>query len=359
MKLFGKKILVFFGLLFVVQLITLSVLPYDYGNLGYAKKANYLKHHSKEFNTAVFGSSHMFRGVNAPLLDSLLEDKSVSTYNLAMSGTSNPEVYHLYENFLEGVKKGSLKTVLLELQPLNNISLENIYTTRRSYYNDLPKLIYAWKYIYASKFSFRKKLSFAKEYFQNFLYSFYNSEIYRYPIEWHEEKNKPLTSIQGFKSCNQALKEEGGSFIKRKERFQRKPELNRERIESAKKVREFKKLKFYNKPHLDYMRELIKKSKDKGVQLIFIVAPRMQANAYKQTVPLLKHLPKKNAIDLADYYHYKELYRRSNAFDESHPNEKGARILTHLLAGKLNEKLWFLRSSTTPWKIEKITGNAI
>ena len=76
-------------------------LPYYYGNELFAKKLAYYNKHQENYNTVIFGSSRMYRQVIPDLLDSILIQDNISSFNFASQACFNPESYYLYENFIE------------------------------------------------------------------------------------------------------------------------------------------------------------------------------------------------------------------------------------------------------------------
>lgn len=51
---------------------------------------------------------------------------------------------------------------------------------------------------------------------------------------------------------------------------------------------------FLNKAHLKYLQQLIIKSADKGIHLIFFISPRLELDFYTELIPIYNYLPKEH-----------------------------------------------------------------
>ena len=109
------------------------------------------------------------------------------------------------------------------------------------------------------------------------------------------------------------------------------------RIHASSQI-DFSKSKF-NSTHYEKLSDLISMSKDIGIELIFVLPPRLVEGAYPELVPVLNRLPQKNVISLYDYQKFSELYLAENSFDIAHLNAKGADIFSKYLADMMNEKI--------------------
>jgi hypothetical protein len=147
MKRFIIKVFVFLMLPAIAYIVLNSFLDPYYGNPHYAKKYEYISENESKYNTIVFGSSLTYRQFIPKLFDSLMVDHSLSTFNMAIPAIRTPEIYYLYDKFLDEIDPGAFNYVILELKPLYLIDEVNINTQRNNYWLNLKFLIFAYKYI--------------------------------------------------------------------------------------------------------------------------------------------------------------------------------------------------------------------
>ena len=107
-------------------------------------------------------------------------------------------------------------------------------------------------------------------------------------------------------------------------------------FEITKKIYD-EKLDDYDKVHMSRLLRLINKSKNKGINLIFIVSPR---NSSKELIKFLKIIPDENKIDMGlSINEFLPFYYLENSFDRGHLNERGANIYSQKLAKKFAIKI--------------------
>ena len=314
-------------LLFVKQHIT----PFYLGDNVFKSKYDYFTKNEKNFNTVVFGSSRLYRQVNSLLLDSLLRDYKTSTFNFSAGGTYNPESYFLYERFIRTIDSGNIKIAFLELQQLHPYSSLNCQTTKASYWNNEDFLLYSFKYINSSTYSKEKKKNMYSSYFKSYIYSFFDFSFIKNVFV---KTNENVIGENGFYPLEKAMAEstEDHKLELRWNSFHSNPEGINDRILSAQINMESIPNNALNSSHLDYLNHLIAISEQKGIHLIFVLAPRLKKEQYAELAILSSSLAKLNSIQLFQYPQYKELYEIQNSFDIGHLNTKGANILTNHLA---------------------------
>jgi len=93
-----------------------------------------------------------------------------------------------------------------------------------------------------------------------------------------------------------------------------------------------------NQSYLHYVNKMISMANMEGVKLIFVAPPLMGVDTHEEVFPILKALPTKNKLNLANAKQYPELYKSENIWDGNHLNNKGAQLLSRLLAQKLIQK---------------------
>ena len=92
----------------------------------------------------------------------------------------------------------------------------------------------------------------------------------------------------------------------------------------------------FNPVYYDKMMELIDKSNQKGIKLIFVLPAVRLTNGM---MAVFNALPAENKIEICDPIKYPELYERENWIDPVHLNKIGSEFLTKYLFGELNKIL--------------------
>jgi len=333
MKKFIVKGLTLFFILILLLFIRKEVTPFYTGNLIFKTKYEDYTKRNEKFNAVIFGSSYVYRQVNTPLFDSLLNSYELSTYNFGTGALYNPESYFLYENFLQSLDSGEIKIAFLELQSLRHFLPENQMTTRASYWNNERILVYSIKYIHDSDYPKEKKYALYKVFIESYLYSFIDFSI----LENHfRHGNTKELGVNGFYHLEQAMLESRGNlaFENRWNDLQSgigKSKLA-ERVNAAQKVTESIPQEAINKTHLELVNHFIEASYDKGIHLIIFLPSRLAESQYDELLGISNSLPLKNSIQLYQYPKYRELYEVDNSFDYGHLNRKGADIFTKYFA---------------------------
>ncbi len=116
MKRFIYKTFFFLSFLLLLLIIKKNITPFYIGDPIFKAKFEDFINNKENFNTISFGSSRIYRHLNTTLLDSLLNNYYLSTYNLAVGATYNPESYYLYEELIQTLDSGDIKLTFVELQ---------------------------------------------------------------------------------------------------------------------------------------------------------------------------------------------------------------------------------------------------
>ena len=176
MRNFFINIFIFLIIFLILNLWPNLVLNPYFGNKCYYSKYKFYKENEQKYNTIILGSSRLYRQINPQVLDNILKNYKISTFNLASPSTYNPEIYYLYENLLRNLENRYLKYVLLELQTINNISSDNLKTARNYYWHNLKYLFFVTHYSFASDFSLKGKIKLINKY----VLSYTNKFVYGY-----------------------------------------------------------------------------------------------------------------------------------------------------------------------------------
>ncbi len=325
--------------LFLIQLPNLFFSPY-YGNKYYIDKHEYFTKNQDKYNAVILGSSRLYRHMNPKILDDILKDYKTSTFNLAAPATTNPEVYYLYEKLLETIPKNHLNYAFVELQTLNKIKNKNLTSVRNYYFHNLESLSFSIKYCLASNRLFNRKIEMINKYILSYVYKILNPFSGYKEITSNKSNAKGLyigKNKDGFYSLDEQMSDIGGinhltkrstSFLKNDSTFLEKKISRANKIFSRKNN-----VQFINETHLKKAKDLIEKSKQRGVHLIFIIPP--DTSARKELIAIKEKLPSKHIIEIANPKKYPKLYQIEFTFDRGHLNKKGANLFTKYVANEI------------------------
>jgi len=334
MKLFLKRVFRFIILLFLLLIIKNSIIERNISNQLYVSKfADYTaKTEFREYNSLFFGSSRIYRHIDSEYFDSLNVEKNITSYNLGTPATFNPELYYLYELFLDKYERGEIADVLsyaiIELQTLNILTYENAVTKRGSYWNTFENYLYSIKYISTYNRPIKLKIKLIISYTVSYL-----TGISKYYMKLANESDNLLIMNQGFLSLEREVKLIGRNTLSQRNLdFKENPEklIIRLKNVTTESLNEYKN-GIVISPLAKKVNHLIQRSNKMGIQLFFIIPPRQGKDTYIDLLPLEKLFPN-NIINLADISSYPELYEMQNSFDVGHLNDNGTKFFTKYLS---------------------------
>lgn len=337
MKLFIKKIFIFFVFLIFLLSIKKIFLPYNWGNFDFNTKLDYYieNKESQGFNTIFWGSSRIYRHVNCLYFDSLLSHSDIKSFNISTPATFNPETFFLYENFIEKPYSKDLNYAFIEIQDLKYLDIVNLKTTKATYWNNFYFLNYSINYSLNSGNGLKYKSITIASYLISFFNGLFDFEVFRKPSDLDKEMSKIRIGINGFYPLDEEIRDGStqNGFYKRWFEFNSDTTELTTRIEGVNSATQVASTNaFVNQYYLNYLNKLIKKSKKKGINLVFILPPRLKDIEYLALIPIANSLPPNNIIKLHDPDKFKDLYLAKNSFDIGHLNAQGANIFTYHLA---------------------------
>ncbi len=335
MKKFFKRTSVFILVLLIFFTFKKFFTPYYLGDKTiYAKYTDFSKQPEK-YNTVIFGSSRLYRHINSHLLDSLMSTRNYSTYNFAAPGTFVPAAYFLFDNFIDSQKSRTINRAFLELQTLSHYSDDNCTTTIASYWNNIKYLNFSFNYIKQSDYTVETKKQLLNCYLKSFLFGYYDFSSY---LNLFRPTELDEIGYRGYLSLEEAMnvKRENVSLINRWQDFHSDTSDLKKRINAAIYAEKLLKNSF-NTYHHKYLTSLIEKSKNSGIELFFIIPPRLSQDQYEELIPLAKALPQNHIIKLYNYSDYSEFYRAEYSFDIGHLNTEGANLFTKYLAEEIKK----------------------
>jgi len=351
---FSKQFALFTLIFLALNLVSKKLIPNNSTLPLLAYKLKDIETH-KELNTFFFGSSILYRQIEPALFDSISCGNSAS-YNVGIPAVFNPQLYDIFEDLLDQNKIPSGSKVFLELQNIQKIGSNNLYTPRSLYKLDLSTVIYVSRAALKSDEPFVGKLKTIKDYAISYLYkSFSLHNLHERPKKYikqhplrklikaqHSKKkndNKVPDYIykqKGFEDLDSALKNE--KMLKlRKNKFLKKYK-NKKFVST-----EFERSYFIVSDDraipalIDKIDDLTLKAATQDIELI-ILLPSYAASLNSGLKGSFKSLNNKK-ISLFDYENNKEFYLVKNRFDSNHLNKSGAKLFTHKLAKAYNELL--------------------
>jgi hypothetical protein len=313
------------------------VLPYYYGNTIYASKLADFKENKTSFNTVIFGSSRLYRQLNPAIIDSITSDYNIKTFNIASPATFYPESTYLYENFIEATYSNEIKYAFIELQHLE-IFKNNAKTIRGNYWNTISNVSHCINFINDSHYSENKKAKLKRTIFLSFIYRILDFTSIKNVI-----KIKSTFNSNGYYSLQQEVEDKTSnseSILEYYIKFNQNTTSYKRLIHIAKQTDSIDVSKLsVNNSYLNHLHSIINLSKKKGIDVIYILPPKLNLEYYKALLPVVNLLPKSNVIDVSSYKDHTSLYDKDASFDFYHLNNKGSKLFSIEVGEKLLEKL--------------------
>lgn len=346
MKLFITKLLSFGLLYFSISFIVSQFTPYHYGNPWFSTKIQHLEKSKDEiYNVFFFGSSRVYRQINPEVFDSTFNSISrekLNSFNLGAPATFNPQSYYLLENFLNSDLSKDTKYCFIELMEVDLLSDYFMHEERTSYWQNSSDILFVGKSNYKNnQLSLKQKLKSIKNYSVSYLekslhIGHFGSQLVN--TDYYNEKYLGVNN-DGYYSLDYDYITTDNEVVKkhlseRKNSIIKKPELiNLRKDEIMKAYNNIS--NHYDKVNLNRILELIQKSKQNEVELIFILSPR---NGNQELINLGYQIPKQNFIDMSNPEKFGLLYSYENSFDVGHLNTQGALLYSKMIAVEFEKK---------------------
>ncbi len=335
MKAFLKKILIFFVLLGVVQLILIAALPYYHGNELMMKKMLEFQRSENQYNAVIFGSSRLYRHVDPQKLKDSLQ--SYNFYNFALPGTFNAEQSFLFENFVSDLDSGSIKLGIMELSMLDTLRKPNVSSLKGTYSMNNDQLLYAINYINASSWSTSQKKSTKEKYIEAWKNRLITFQKFRGILFYLKLLvNPPTQRTDGYLPLR--LDNDHRLQIRRKQ-FKKDTSQLAVQIQAAREARSFK-AQSINKVLYERVIKLISIAQSKGIHLVFVIPPKLSTIEYKELLPITNVIPKTHMIEMYDHLKYPFCYESGYSFDFAHLNQSGAEMFSSLLSTEIKKIIY-------------------
>ncbi|WP_234571543.1 putative rhamnosyl transferase [Rhodohalobacter sp. 614A] len=349
MKRFCKKIVIFVFIFFLLSQAIGLLAPYHWGNPWFSSKIRTLDERNKSDlpDAYFFGSSRVYRQIDPSVFDSVysnLSNQKISSFNLGAQATFAPQVYHLYEHFLDSELSANAKEkyAFVELTHVQNLGNEVMHQERTTYWINFNELRFISSYVANHPgMSYQESIKYYIKYGISFIENMFNlghfGQSYLSPGYYKAEYLGP--SSNGYVPLDYELNTTTDStlihhYTERREALADSSSLLDVRAQTTQN--HFKSISDeLNEVHLKRILKLIEDSKEKNIQLIFLLSPR---NTRQSLVNLYHAIPESHKIQLADPENFPELYELQYSFDAGHLNSDGAKIYSTLLAQKFYEK---------------------
>ena len=313
------------------------------------ERENFYAHHAENYNTLFVGSSLTYRQIDPQLFDSLNRINSISTasFNYGIDGSTPVEIFSIYKHIL-AKKPKTLKNVLVELDFINNFDIDQMHSLRRKSFFGFAQYKYELPIVLQSSFGFAEKCGFLSFDFVHFIESEFKIGMLKDAYLFGLNKRE-LTDTSRVKDYNPLIfkeEEQEVKFLNKKYvnphiKFiqEKKPAL----LQNTKAAKEM----FTNKAFRDELKvnvvykglvhEMIALAKEKGINLIFVLPPRLSPTHYKDLLPVYFSIPKAQRIELADANEYPDFYKLEYSYDLWHVTEPGSKIYSAALQKKFVE----------------------
>lgn len=352
------KLFILVSLVFVISILldsylypNLSLTDWSWGSETIYKKKTYLSTVPGKYNTLFIGSSHIYRQVNPAIFDSIVTSaEPIHSYNFGIDWMGVQESYYLYQHLMDE-NTVKWKYAIIELTKLKSVNYSNLHTTRIIYWQNFDDVVFSMRCIWQSSFSLPEKLATTStcliSYIDRLINIGYLTEAFAFnscrstftdkdngviinrgfePYQSYSLADTSAESLNNYKTHNRFLADTTVVYKRREtsiavfNKFESAPVL----------------LKKYNKAYVQKLNEMIHNANQRGVQLIFLLPPRVDENQYNELLPIFAALPANNKIELSDARKYPFLYNAGNSFDETHFNVTGSVLFSTLLAQKFS-----------------------
>lgn len=292
----------------------------------------------ENFNSIIVGSSRLYRNLDPTILDTTLAEYQLRTYNLACPATFNPEAYIILERLLSEIPEGKIKYAFVELQELDLIAPENIYT-KKYYWLEAESVKYIFAYTANSQINYLMK---------GYIYTSYAAAYLFQQIEFSSiskliNRNTPDSLYlgrhgNGYFTIEEHAKSlpEGNKYQQRHLDLLKNPKKLAERAQTPTPSTENTNLQS-NSYHLQYLSQLISIANKKGVQVIFIVSPKLEIS--QELIDTYSQLPMENTIPIEKYCYLPEYHQISYNFDVGHLNRDGSTFFSSAIGSAMKDKL--------------------
>jgi len=334
-KIFALLVLVAICNLFLNFFFYNKKLSGYWGNQSILSKKNFLIKHEAEFNTLFIGSSKTKYQVDPVLFDSIINasnTQKIHSYNIGVESMMPPESFHFYEKLLKD-ESLHLKNVIIELDFFRNEDTENLFNWRSLYWITTDN----YK-IYTSGLLHSHYTLYTKAKYLTILNLMTATRIYNFGkfneyVQFKKNEFSIDTSLMG--SNGFIALAHPKSF--NSSQLSKMTEVKNASIVAFSKFKEWSEEK-RNQALFTSIEQIREISARRNVNLIFLMPIQWKSVQYRELFPILKGIPDKSKIVIADYNKFKPLFDVNIAYDHAHLDSVGARVYTRDLAHEFLKK---------------------
>lgn len=340
MKKFLYKSALFLVLTIAMLQTSELLVPYYWADIRMVSKVEHLKSHAADYDVLFIGSSNVYRHIMPSLFDRKVP-RALGSFNFGIQALLNPESYAFYEHFLQETIPPSVRYVIMDLSPVIGIAELNLQATRTKYYLNAQYYWYAIHHFLTNQRSRLEIKNYTIAYTEKLFKIGLLADMIEFALSppkidprWLGKKADGFYSAEAERLDKIHLP--WTLFQFRWDNFKKDPGELLKRFQDIKTLYRQKNSFAASKPHIEKIQELIQRSREKGVHLIFYLPPRYTRQAYMELLPVFNQIDTRHRMDLANPFTFPEFYSVEDSYDEAHFNDKGAALFTEKIAEKFN-----------------------
>ena len=301
--------------------------------------------HASEYNTLFIGASGTRYQIDPKIFDSINPSGTFKTksYNFGVDGACPTELFSIFKH-LTNNKPAALKHVFVELTLIDNFDQGQLHSLRRKSYYGLEQYVYALPLTLESNYSWAAKGNILLFDLCNLIEGTFKINMLKSALDFKKaqaglERARTVKNFIGLTTDEMPQKISiKGKYANRHEKFLMEsiPELkaNTESAQTMFTDRNFLAGAKTDGAYLKMVHEMLNIAHQKGVDLIFVLCPRLSKENYLDLLPVYYNIPKANRIQLADANEYPDFYKVEYSYDIKHINKSCVPIYTTAISKK-------------------------
>lgn len=323
---------------------------YSWGYDRIHAKRQFLKENNANINSLFLGSSAMYRHIDPALFDAHV-DSSVATrsFNFGIEAMFPSQAIYLYKNLL-AQDSVDLDYVFMDMFEIGNFFLiANVHRKRTHYWYHWEQYKDCVSTVMGYESPFLVKTVGFMSFSLGYAYKLMNVGVVEELLLFKKNEKEQVfdySALGRAKNGYYALDQEQADRKGKTKEFDfRHNWLTHDTLQLQKPINN--NMAFYknyqvtenqafNEQHWQLIQELIALSEAKGIQLVFILSPRLAEYQFPILLPLFDKIDSKHKMDMSKYSEFPEFYEAAYTFDALHLNHKGAQLFSKELAKKFN-----------------------
>lgn len=328
MKQFVRKTIIFILILVVVVQVFKLLVPYWWGNQYFHAKINQIRASQENYNTFFFGSSRIYRHINPEIFDKVVNRNSsadIKSYNMGTPATFNPEIYHLFENFIRS-PYAQPRYIFIELQQIDRMPESIIHSSRKKYWVNLKEYFFAVRWFaQAQSLSIRHRLYCIRKYSVAFIENALGIGELSDMLAYFESNDGLVVGRKGYFPLEVETEEFAAEeLVKRRDAFLADNTAIAKRRIQIKHI--FNSIEpdspQCTKVHINRINRILQFGERNGIHIIFMLT---NGGLDEDTLATFYNIPAKHRLNLADPNKYPEFYQEEYYYDKGHFTLEGSR----------------------------------